>query len=665
MYSKLSLNNVKRSLRDYIIYFLTLSFGVCLFYIFNALESQQVMFELTSSQLSIMKSLSTAMSVMSLFISVILCFLILYANNFLIKRRKKELGIYLTLGMEKKTVSYILLIEAFIIDTIALIAGILAGVFLSQGLSILTAKLFEVNLTAFTFIFSSEAALKTVLYFSIIFIFVMCFNTYTISKYELIDLLQADRKNETLKSFKTRTSLLLFLGAVALLGTAYYLAIKNGLISFNRAFLLAIVLGVIGTYLFYMSVSDLAVKFITYQKGLYYKNLNMFIFKQVSSKMNTHRTSMSLICLMLFLTLTILSTALSFSNVLVKKLEISTPFDASFYTFDEEDTQPLSILLKSQGFPLDSIASSYLDFNSYATTIHYSDFFSPDTMQLYSKSLHAFTTDSTIPALKLSDFNKLLQMQGFPPLTLPSNQYAVSSNYLDIFGDIKGRLAQDINVTQKDTELSPVALPPYFISYETTYFPSSIITLVMPDELLENAPIYDTYLNINYKGDKESTEAIFQNQMRQLGDNDFFRPYSTKIEVYTSAVSLSTIATYIGIYLGFVFLIASSAILALQQLFEVADHTKRYELLRKIGVSQSELHRSLFIQIAIYFFAPLSLALVHSSVGLYIANEVVQKFGQSNITINTFYTCLFILLVYSIYFLATYFGSKHVITPKK
>lgn len=160
MYFKLSLRNVKRSIKDYLIYFLTLTFGVCLFYIFNALEAQQVMLEMTASQMEIIQMLSDVMSVVSVFVSVILCFLVLYANNFLIKRRKKELGIYLTLGMQKKTVSKLLLIEALIIDFFALVCGLVVGTFLSQALSILTAQLFEVNLKAFTFIFSSDAALK-------------------------------------------------------------------------------------------------------------------------------------------------------------------------------------------------------------------------------------------------------------------------------------------------------------------------------------------------------------------------------------------------------------------------------------------------------------------------------------------------------------------------
>lgn len=667
MYFKLSLRNVKRSMKDYLIYFLTLTFGVCLFYIFNTLEAQQVMLEMTTSQMDIIQILSDVMSLVSAFVSIILCFLVLYANNFLIKRRKKELGIYLTLGMQKNTVSRLLLIEALIIDFFALICGLVLGTFLSQGLSVLTAQLFEVNLKAFTFIFSSDAALKTMLYFGIIFVFVVCLNTYTISKYELIDLLHADRKNETLKTPKFGRSLVLFLLSIYSLIVAYYLAFKNGLMHFNLEFLVAIFLGVMGTYLFYVSISDLLITLIGNCKRLYYKNLNLFIFKQVSSKLNSHRISMTLICLMLFLTLGILSTGLSLSKSFTKDLERLTPFDATFSMMMNTEERPLSTSLKAYGFPLDELAESYIDFNIYQSPFHYSDFFTENMMLRYSEKLYNFKENTALHAIKLSDFNQLRMLYGETPLALQANEYMVTSSDMNLLPSIQSVLDTQPILTRDTIQLAPKFDTPIALSYETTFFSSNMITLILPDHLLGHAPIYGQYLNLDYKGDKATTEVQFKESFKKIFETygKFFIPPTTKIEAYESSFGLSTIVTYIGIYLGFVFLIASAAILALQQLSEAADHTKRYELLRKIGVSQNELHRSLFIQIAIYFFAPLSLALIHASVGVTIANDVVKQFGQSTIATSTLYTCLFILFVYGTYFLATYFGSKHVITHKK
>jgi putative ABC transport system permease protein len=194
--AELALRNVKKSIRDYTVYFLTLTFGVCIFYIFNALESQQTMMEINSSQSRIFKELTQIMGGISVFVSVILGFLILYANRFLIRRRKKEFGVYMTLGMEKGRISRILVIETVFVGLLSLVLGLVIGVFLSQGMSVLTAKLMGAQLTRFQFVFSPAAALKTAVYFGLIFLLVLVFNTITIGKQKLITLIYANKKNE-------------------------------------------------------------------------------------------------------------------------------------------------------------------------------------------------------------------------------------------------------------------------------------------------------------------------------------------------------------------------------------------------------------------------------------------------------------------------------------
>ena len=162
MYSKIAFSNVKKSIRDYTIYFLTLTFGICLFYMFNSVQAQQAVLKLNESQKSMMHLMSVIINWISVFVAVILGFLIIYANQFLMKRRHKEMGIYLLLGMEKRQVSKILLIETLLIGFFALIAGLIAGVFLSQGLAMLTAKMFAVQMKEFKFVFSQTAFIQTI-----------------------------------------------------------------------------------------------------------------------------------------------------------------------------------------------------------------------------------------------------------------------------------------------------------------------------------------------------------------------------------------------------------------------------------------------------------------------------------------------------------------------
>ncbi|WP_368239438.1 FtsX-like permease family protein, partial [Clostridium tertium] len=199
MYSKIAFNNVKKSIKDYAIYFLTLTFAVCIFYSFNSIESQKAIFEINNSQSETISGLSIIIGRVSIFVSVILGSLIIYANNFLIKKRKKELGIYMTLGMGKNKISKILLCETLIIGIISLVAGLVLGMIFSQGLSVFTAKLFDVEMKEYKFIISSEAIVKSTIYFGIMFLLVMIFNTFVVSKYKLIDMLTASKKSEKIK----------------------------------------------------------------------------------------------------------------------------------------------------------------------------------------------------------------------------------------------------------------------------------------------------------------------------------------------------------------------------------------------------------------------------------------------------------------------------------
>ena len=196
---KLSLKNMHQSLKDYAIYFFTLILGVAIFYIFNAMDSQTIMIEATSSKREMIELTVQVMSVLSVFVSFVLGFLIIYASQFLIKRRKKEFAIYMLLGMSKAKISRVLLLETLSIGLVSLIAGLGIGVVLSQGMSVVVASLFEVPMTGFRFVFSLSATLKSFTYFSIMYTLVMIFNTITVNRCRLNELLQARSKSEPLK----------------------------------------------------------------------------------------------------------------------------------------------------------------------------------------------------------------------------------------------------------------------------------------------------------------------------------------------------------------------------------------------------------------------------------------------------------------------------------
>ncbi|MCI6021931.1 MAG: FtsX-like permease family protein, partial [[Bacteroides] pectinophilus] len=196
MLFKISIKNIRKSFKDYAIYFFTLILGVAVFYVFNAIDSQTVMLKVNSSVYEIIKLMTDILSGVSVFVSFILGFLIIYASRFLIKRRNKEFGIYMILGMGKRKISLILFFETMLIGAVSLAAGIVLGTAASQFMSVIVANMFDADMTGFRFIFSSEACVKTIVYFAIMYVLVMLFNTFSISKCRLIDLLNAGKKNE-------------------------------------------------------------------------------------------------------------------------------------------------------------------------------------------------------------------------------------------------------------------------------------------------------------------------------------------------------------------------------------------------------------------------------------------------------------------------------------
>mgnify|MGYP000767739046 FL=1 len=226
MLTKLAFKNIGKSLRDYAIYFLTLVLGVSIFYMFNSIYAQQELMEITKVPVLETPPIVAMLSVISVFVAVILGFLIVYANNFFIKRRKKELGVYMILGMEKSKISIVLILETVLIAIVALAVGLLLGILGSQFMSIFTANLFEADLTKYKFIFSFDAAVKSVEYFAIIFLIVILFNAVVLHKAKLIDLLYGEKKNETPKIKSTLVSVILFVVSVAMLAVAYIVILQ-------------------------------------------------------------------------------------------------------------------------------------------------------------------------------------------------------------------------------------------------------------------------------------------------------------------------------------------------------------------------------------------------------------------------------------------------------
>ena len=673
MFCKLAVKNVRKSLKDFTVYFLTLTFGVCIFYVFNSMEAQQAVMNLSEVQGGMMAAMTQMIGYVSVFVSFILAFLILYANKFMMKRRKKELGVYMVLGMRKGKISMILLVETLIIGFISLVVGLLLGVFASQGLALLTANMFAVKMKEFQFIFSSSACWQTILYFGIIFVLVMVFNFFTISSSKLIKLLNASRQNEKFKAKKLWISVVLFLLSVACLGMAYALILKNGMNNIDMEFTMSIVLGSIGTLLFFMSLSGFLLRVVKSNKRLYYKGLNMFVLRQINSKINTTYVSMTFICIMLLLSIGILSVGSSFGGYMDASM---MPYDASVECYGDSNVKDIEKALKNDGrIDFDSIFESALVFQSYDSGVSQLDIirgYMNESDLEDAEYLH----DKAVVLFKESDYNNAVKLLGKEPVHLGENGYALLSNTEEsIIQQYMNQYMQDGKpFSTGGKTLTPAGDGILRTGPSNTY---TAIGVVVPDAAVTSQEVFQNHFTGMYKGDKEKAESAFSKILSgfngyilvrntQADDPEHVESLwsTTKIMFYEQTVGMKMMFLFIGIYMGLIFLVAAAAVLALQQLSDASDNAPRYQLLNELGVEKKMLGHAILKQVAIYFFIPIFLAAVHAVVGISALNGTLLKQGIGLSLQSVLMTGLILLLIYGVYFIATYFGCKRIARTK-
>ena len=662
MYSKIAFKNVKKSFKDYTIYFFTLMLAVCIFYTFNSIESQKAMSEITSSGESYVDILSKVISYVSVFIAFILGSLILYANNFLVKKRNKELGIYMTLGMSKNKISKILILETIIVGILSLISGLILGLIFSQGLSILVVKLFGLKMSTYSFVISGKAMIKTVLYFGIMFLLVMIFNSFVISKYKIIDLLTVGRKTEEVKFKSNIVYLITFILCVISLVTAYKLILEVGLLGIkDKKFLISILLGVVGTFLFFFSLSGFILYIVKKNKKIYFKGLNIFIVKQINSKVNTNFISMSVICLMLFMTIGMLSTGFSFKNAIESGLKDSTPYDASANLYIDEGEKANDIQK--------SLEYIGVKFNKEDKVVYY-DLYTDNKTISEALNLNA-NMRSIMNYMKLSDYNKIRALDNQNAIELNKDEVLITSNYANTLEAIQNYVKNNDSIKIENKSYKIKDKKVIEENLKTDFMKDNMITVIVNDDICDNMTLVSSNVNVNFVGEgKEKRESDFTNKIYsyKTTDTDYdkigFVLGASRTEIYESNKGMTTIVLFIGIYIGIVFLISSMAVLALQQLSEASDSIDRYKSLKRLGASEKDINKTIFIQTLVYFSLPVILAFIHSVIGIKVANDFVSVYNKPDIMGSSLITAGIFMIVYIIYFYITYSGYKNIVKNK-
>lgn len=724
MLCKLAWGNVRRAGRDYLVYLLTLTLGVTVFYAFNTVSMQVDIAGIKEEGLS--ELMGTMLGYLTYFLAGVMAFLMVYANNFIMKRRKKEFGLYQVLGMGRGRVATIMALETVIVSVGAFVAGIVLGVGLSQLMTFFTASLFKTQIANFRFFFSVHAFNLTLACMLVMFVLTLLLNLRAVRRTKLIELMGAERRNETIKTRNPWIAIAIFAVGVVLVGVAYYRLLRDGfpltatdskLQEAMNQFGITTAMVTVGTFALFWGLSGMLIKLLQSLRGVYWRGLNMFTVRQLAAKVNTVCFSMGVIAMLLFLAITSVTCGMSIANVMNENLERYNPVDVSqtyvYYTPDTLDYYKEYVNPSDEAdrmVPADTtvdlypawhgrdssadnndetgkkvdiadVAGEHVQIDSYLSYPFGSSnpSVTPSEMcKIMGEKLPKAFGGSNADTMGLfvtpaSQYNKLRQMMGEEPVHIGHDQYLLTCDMGGELVDLYTKyMAGGHALTLGGHTLKPATDKS---DEDTAAIANSAMgsnpgTVVVADELLSqlNLQPYSSSLLVNYKQGMDTTEADESIKYTLLDDLlvDGKKPGSwgtfiTRSEMYTQAAQMNGLISYLAIYIGFVLVVACAAILSIQQLSNVADGSRSYRVLAQIGCDDRQIRHSVMAQQAVFFLFPLAVGLAHSFVALKVIIELVSIFGNMSIGGTVGLTCAIFLAAYGGYFLVTYLMSAGMV----
>lgn len=725
MLCKLAWGNVRRAGRDYLVYLLTLTLGVTVFYAFNTISMQVDIAGIDEEGLA--QVMGSILGDLTYFLAGVMAFLMVYANNFIMKRRKKEFGLYQVLGMGRGRVATIMALETVIVLVGAFVAGIVLGVGLSQLMTFFTASLFKTQIANFHFFFSVHAFSLTLACMLVMFVLTLLLNLRAVRRTKLIELMGAERRNESIKTRNPWIAIAIFAVGVALVGVAYYRLLRDGfpltatdskLQEAMTQFGITTAMVTVGTFALFWGLSGMLIKLLQSLRGVYWRGLNMFTVRQLAAKVNTVCFSMGVIAMLLFLAITSVTCGMSIANVMNENLERYNPVDVSqtyvYYTpdtldFYKESFNPSEadrmVLADStvdlysawhgdrKGKSADNndetgkkvniadVAGEHVQIDSYLSypVGGSNPSVTPSEMcKTMGEKLPKAFGGSNADAMGLfvtpaSQYNKLRQMMGEEPVSIGRDQYLLTCDMGGERVDLYTKyMAGGHALTLGGHTLKPATDKS---DEDTAAIANSAMgsnpgTVVVADELLSqlNLQPYSSSLLVNYKQGMDTTKAdesikytLLDNLLVDGKEPGSWGIFITRSEMYTQAAQMNGLISYLAIYIGFVLVVACAAILSIQQLSNVADGSRSYRVLAQIGCEDRQICHSVMAQQAVFFLFPLAVGLAHSFVALKVIIELVSIFGNMSIGGTVGLTCAIFLAAYGGYFLVTYLMSAGMV----
>lgn len=667
MLKKLSLRNAKRQAKDYIIYFITVIIAVALMFSFNSIAVSEDIKELST----LMKSFSNAILGISLIIVFVMAWLINYTMKFMLEKRSKEFGTYQVLGLEKKDIANMFTLENIIIGILAFIIGIFGGIFLYQILTSIIMNLFnqpyEIKIK-----FDMMAVGITALYFFGIFILVLLNCRRKINKTKVYDLLYAEKKNENNIIKKSRGNIIVFVISLISLILAYFITHKefsNMSDVSGMNITIAIILLIVGIYLFYISISSFIIKKYLNNKKKKYKKSNMFLYRNLTSKINTMSITMGTIALMFTIILIGGNVALLMNNMLNNEIELGYPFEIMISASDEDFTK----------------YKEYIDANANVKEIYEYNVYDIANTHIHDALLNSVFEaryyEETDSVILLKDYNKLREMLGYEKVELKDNEVIIQcmETAKPIFDEYI-RTNNLINVANKNLNIKEVKGE----NFSQISFNGYTYCIIVPDNMKETIIKEHEKVNAETIPDlnmyhklvaltEHTTNEQFREELKKIvptklitktieidgvkeeyTSNRHLADIQTKGARAAEAKSLYAIISFLAFYVALIFVMATATLLAIQQLSDAEKYKYRYELLKKLGMDELEMNRVILKQLFLYFVIPMivpfiiSLPIILSVSHIFtIAVTIEEIISNIGIIYGLF------ILVYGIYFIVT------------
>lgn len=677
MYAQLAKTNVRKSIKDYLIYFITIAICVSLFYAITSLSSSD--YELITEESYNFRALKIILQYSTYLITAILILLIAYVNKYMIERRKREFATYVLLGAEQISVSLMFFIETIVVGFLAIITGILVGTLFSQAITaivLISAKqevVFSIKLYA-------DTVVITFIFFISMFCIIGLYNVIVLRKIKLIDMINAHKQVEFQFKRSNKVYIAIFVVSIIMyiISGSYTVKLINSEIDYSVKSLMyigiSLITFIIGTYALFYSIAYIMIYIKNKCINFKYEGTNLFLIGAIVSKVKTAPILMATI------SITFLGAMISFIMTLVMSqwsmgyLDMRVPYDIEI-----RNNYSTNFLAQSNIDDIKVIPK--LDYSEIVDWLNNNgkDIESYCQVEKYIIS-HDDNIKSTL-AIKLSDFNKLRTMLGYDEIKLNDKEFttqwhnAVSDEVINNYVGKNSKLninGVTYNISQDSSYKESIG--------EGFYFNSDNI-IILPDEVCDNLDFIETNFVANIENKMKYEEA---NEFRQnyiynwfrSNNSEFVTKYSDEndityrvIDIRIKSLEINNILTttlamrILGVYLGIVLLMISLTILSLSQLTDSIEHKDRFNVLRKLGVEENQINRIILKQISIYFIVPIVIAMIGDAIFIYnyylIYNDIITVFvGNIEFILSIIFGVALMIVIYICYFIGTYYTFK-------